>query len=138
MSYKKFEFSYNKNFLLELFNSLEKEDANWYINCKNIPVESLPLITMFNRNLTVNEYGLSKLVKNMKLHINPNNNGLIIFPICGLIEVFWEDSSCIFIDQPTIINGKVLYGFNIIESPALFFAIKIPSSVTWDQSLLLL
>ena len=78
MSYKKFEFSYNKNFLLELFNSLEKEDANWYINCKNIPVESLPLITMFNRNLTVNEYGLSKLVKNMKKKVVYCEDGLII------------------------------------------------------------
>jgi len=94
-------------------------------------------MNVFNRELSIREYGLAELVTETGMHVNPRNNGLIMFPVKGLMGFTFDDGTTVKITQPTITNGLVLHTYYPIESPAIFFAIKIPTNISYAECCLL-
>jgi hypothetical protein len=130
--YKFFDFDYNKRDLLEIFQNSLKVKKLTYSLAENLPVDKLPFINVFDRSLSSDEYGLAELLTETGLHTNPKNNGLLVFPVNGLIQ--FDFLKCkIDITTPTAINGRQLHNYKPLESSSIFFAIKIPYNVSWEQ-----
>jgi len=104
---------------------------------EDLPANRLPCIDIFGRELGNDEYGLAELVVETGLHTNPGNNGLIVFPVSGLIQFDFLECK-IDITEPTIINGKTIHNYLPLVTPSIFFAIKIPMDVSWEQVIELL
>lgn len=138
-NYKIFEYDYDKDSLLSLYNSLKDEGKCSVNQCFNtadltdVPHDRLPNMDIYERELSIGEYGLAELLSETGYHINPGNNGLIVFPVVGVITFTFEDGTSIDITQPTYTNGKVSHTYSSKDSPAVFFAIKIPSDVAWTD-----
>jgi hypothetical protein len=138
MKYKKFNVEYSRIQLLSLFGSSEKQIGTNFTSAVGYSTESLPCTNIFGRALLVTEYGLSELIVGEEMHAKPNNNGLIIFPITGSISVEFEDSEKFVIDTPIAINGSLPQKLYPIRAPAIFFAIKIPLNITFEDAINLL
>lgn len=139
MKYKKFNTTYNRFKLLSLFYISEKQGIiKQYLSAVGYSTELLPCMDIFSRTLHKEEYGLSKLITAEAMHAKPNNNGLIIFPITHNISIEFEDGETFFIDTPIAINGKELSKLSPSATPSLFFAIKIPSDVPFEDAISLL
>jgi hypothetical protein len=138
-NYKIFEYDYDKDSLLSLYSSLKNEGKSKIELCfnaadlTNVPHESLPYMNVYERTLAIGEYGLAELLSDTGYHVNPGNNGLIIFPVSGVINFTFEDGTSIDITQPTYTNGKVSHTYSPKDGSAVFFAIKIPSDVAWED-----
>jgi hypothetical protein len=72
------------------------------------------------------------------MHTKPNNNGLIIFPITNNISIEFEDGETFLINTPIAINGKELQKLSPSTTPSIFFAIKIPSDIPFEDAISLL
>jgi hypothetical protein len=139
MKYKKFNTEYDRLKLLSLFNISEKQGSiQQYLSAVGYSTESLPCMDIFSRTLNSEEYGLSKLVTAEIMHAKPNNNGLIIFPITNNISIEFEDGETFLIDTPIAINGKERQKLSPAATLSLFFAIKIPSDVPFEDAISLL
>jgi len=138
-NYKIFEYTYDKDSLLSLYNSLKDEGKSKVELCFNtadltdVPHDILPNMDIYERTLAIGEYGLAELLSDTGYHVNPGNNGLIIFPVSGVINFTFEDGTSIDITQPTYTNGKVSHTYSPKDGSAVFFAIKIPSDVAWED-----
>jgi len=132
MYYKKFNFEYNKKHLLNIFNCSILTPKQVYLHATNIPTDMLPCINIFGRDLTINEYGLSKIVRDTGFHINPGNNGLILFPVNGIVRFRFVDE-VVDADSPIIINGRQNHSYEPTNNDTIFFAIKIPSSIKFEE-----
>jgi hypothetical protein len=131
-NYITFSSEYDKDGLLSLYNSLKSQNKCEIKLCfevadlTDIDQSLFPMMHIFDRVLSIQEYGLAELLTETGMHENPGNNGLIMFPLSGLIGFTFEDGTTIEIAQPTATNGRVLHTYYPIVSPAIFFAIKIP------------
>jgi hypothetical protein len=139
MNYTTFQFDYDKDKLMSLFQTLSTQTQAMYniADLTNVDKTNFPMMNIFNRDLSINEYGLAELTSETGMHENPKNNGLIMFPVNGLISFTFEDQTSVDITQPTILNGKVFHTYLPKETPAVFFAIKIPSNISYEQCCLL-
>lgn len=139
MKYKKFNIEYDRLKLLSLFSISEKQGTGrQYLSAVGYSTESLPCMDIFSRILNPAEYGLSKLVIAEVMHTKPNNSGLIIFPITNNISIEFGDGETFLIDAPIAINGKELQKLSPGATPSMFFAIKIPSAMTFEDAISLL
>jgi len=137
MYYKRFSFNYDKEVLFNIFKSSELTSKQVYLHANNLPLDQLPCMDVFNRQLHELEYGMAKIVSDTGFHISPRNNGLILFPVNGVVRfTFLEDN--IDADTPIIINGKQQHTYGPTCDNTVFFAIKIPSNVMWDDVIKLL
>ena len=137
MKFKKFNVEYDKIKLLEIFSSSKKQQELEFKSAVAYTTNPMPCMDIFKRPLVANEHGLSELVSATRMHIKPNNNGLLLFPITGIITVKFEGET-VDIDTPIAINGKTLQQFSPTVTPAIFFAIKIPSFVPFEDAVNLL
>ena len=140
--YVEFDLNYNKLSLLELYFSHEKKESGPYshvdpaeiINEKPI-VEILDKFNFLVEEFSVRDFGLSKLNKNTGLHINPRNNGIIVFPLFGSMAFDFNGNTAITIKKPTVVNGKQMHRYYPVSPPAIFFGIKIPQTKSWEYTL---
>jgi hypothetical protein len=137
MKFKKFNIEYDKVKLLEIFTNSSKRQELEFMSAVDYTTDLMPCMDIFKRPLVDKEYGLSELVTATRMHIKPNNNGLILFPISGIITIKFEDDE-ILVNTPIAINGKTPQKFLPTVAPAIFFAIKIPSSILFDDAVNLL
>ena len=134
-NYKTFDYTYDAASLLSLYNTLKAEGKYQSTECFNtvyltdVPHDIFPKMNIFGRLLDSNEYGLAEITADTGYHVNPGNNGLIIFPIEGVINFTFENDDSIDITQPTITNGKVSHTYSPKSDSAIFFAIKIPFDI---------
>lgn len=139
MKYKKFNTEYDRLKLLSLFSISEKQgNGQHYLSAVGYSTESLPCMDIFSRTLNQEEYGLSKLVIAEVMHTKPNNNGLLIFPITNNISIEFGDGETFLIDAPIAISGKELQKLSPASTVSLFFAIKIPLDVPFEDAISLL
>ena len=138
MKYKKFNAEYNRVKLLSLFNSSEKQNEDNFISAVGYDTTELPCMDVFNKPLFQGEHGLSELSTSESFHVKPNNNGLLIFPITGSITVEFEDGEKFVIDTPIAINGSTPQKLLPVRAPGIFFAIKIPSDISFEDAIDLL
>ena len=107
-------------------------------------------------------FGIAKIRNKTGLHCTPRNNGLIIFPLEGTVvydfysyvpnpgrpkllpynltetqtqEIMKTFVESVRIDQPTAINGLVVHNYYPLETSAVFYAVKIPVKMTWEDVL---
>lgn len=118
--------------MFEIFQTSSKVKKLAYLLAENLPTENLPYLNIFNRTLSNDEYGLGELLIETGLHTNPRNNGLIVFPVSGLIRFDFIDCK-VDVNSPTIINGRSIHNYLPLDKPSIFFAIKIPLSIHWEQ-----
>jgi len=135
--YKTFEFNYDRHKLLELFHASTKVRKLAYAMAEDLPANILPCINILGRELSKDEYGLAELLVETGLHTNPKNNGLIVFPVSGVIQFDFLECK-IDVTEPVMINGRTVHNYLPLVSPSIFFAIKIPSDITWEQVIKLL
>jgi hypothetical protein len=135
--YKEFSFDYNQSKLFNLFQTSSKTQKLMYILADNLPVDVLPCMQIFNRPLLENEYGLSELVSKTGFHVSPRNNGLIVFPVHGRIEFNFIKCKVIA-TSPIAINGRQMHDYSPLDNPSIFFAIKIPTNISWEEAIKLL
>ena len=136
-NYKTFDYAYSKDSLLFLYNKLKSDGKTQVDRCfevadlTDVPHNMFPRMDIFDRTLDLKEYGLAELLSETGYHENPNNNGLIVFPVEGVIGFTFEDGTTVEITEPTITNGRIKHTYFPKTTPAVFFAIKIPLDVTW-------
>jgi len=133
MNYKTFDYGYSKESLLALFNRCNKQVMSCYnvADLTEVHQNMFPRMDIFDRTLDLKEYVLAELIGSTGYQINPGNNGLIIFPVTGLLTFEFEDGTSVDITGPTITNGKASHNIIPKDSPAVFFAIKIPEDTPW-------
>ena len=133
MNYKTFDYLYSKENLFALYQRCDKQEVSCYIlaDLTNVPQNMFPRMDIFDRKLDSKEYVLGSLVSETDFQINPNNNGLIVFPVDGVLEFTFEDGTVVEITEPTVTNGKVRHKIKPKNGTAVFFAIKIPEDMTW-------
>lgn len=139
MNYKILEYDYDKDKLSSLYVTLANTEHLVFriSDLSNIDKTLLPMMNVFNRELYPQEYGLAELLNETGMHVSPRNNGLIIFPVTGLINFTFVTGETIDITQPTIINGTVLHNYYPKVKDSVFFAIKIPTYITYEECCLL-
>ena len=93
----------------------------------------LPMNHVLRRELTSDDVGLSLMIGSTDFHINPKNNGLIIFPLGGQLKFNFENREEIVIDTPTVVNGKINHKYFPVGSSSMFYAIKVPSDISWNE-----
>jgi hypothetical protein len=138
MKYKKFNVEYNRVKLLSLFNSSEKQSDTNFISAVGYSTDLLPCIDIFSKELHPAEHGLSEISIAEEMHTKPNNNGLFVFPITGSILLEFEDGEKFIIDTPIAINGKEAQRLAPARAPSIFFAIKIPVDIAFEDAISLL
>lgn len=133
MNYKTFDYPYSKENLLALYQRCNKQDVSCYslADLADVPQNMFPRMDIFERKLDIKEYVLGSLIGETGFQTNPGNNGLIIFPVDGVLEFTFEDGTVVEITEPTITNGKVSHNIKPKNDSAVFFAIKIPEDMTW-------
>jgi hypothetical protein len=103
----KFKETYNTDFFAAIYENSPLEDLGSFrsvIEDANIVLfeEINVLFDKFNMEPNVRNCSLSKVTRPVAPHTNPGNNGLIIFPISGQLEVSFYSY-----DAP-IVNGVTL------------------------------
>lgn len=137
MYYKRFSFNYDKEVLFNIFKSSELTRKQVYLHANNLPLDQLPCMNVFNRQLNDLEYSMAKIVGDTGFHVSPRNNGLILFPVNGVVRfTFLEDT--VDANTPIIINGKQQHTYGPTCDDTIFFAIKIPSYMMWADAINLL
>lgn len=139
--FKKFQCSYQKEnieFFLKKMIEENKVTINppWIYADPEIVLKNrdmLPMNHVLKRDLTTSDFGLAAMIDSTKFHVNPKNNGLIIFPLTGILKFNFEDKVQIIIDTPTIVNGKIIHKYFPINGISMFYAIKIPSDISWSE-----
>lgn len=164
--FKNFIYEYDKKIILDFFEDQEREG---YIQRQgpfvyaNNKKELRKIID--NLSITIEgskdwDFGLAKIIKPTGYHINPNNNGLLIFPIeKNLMIDFYRyqmietDISLMGekmpnnlkekiketfihleeIDNCFAFDGKVIHNLYPKNDYAIFFAFKIPSEIPWKK-----
>lgn len=119
-----------------------------------------PLFEIIDNKPDHSNFGLSKIYKETGLHCTPRNNGLLILPVEGtltfdfysyisnegrpklmptdidenkkqqIINTFEEK---IIIDQPTAINGLTVHNYYPTNTEAIFYAVKIPATKSFNE-----
>lgn len=138
MNYKKLKIEYNTNIFKKPFIDNKEFNNREYFQELTIDLTTynLPLYNIFRDKPGKNELTIFKLVKDVPLHRNPNNTGLIIFPIVGLHKYFYPDTNEeAVIDLPTIVNGTQLHEYKKLDNEVIGYIVKIPSELTWEQAL---
>jgi hypothetical protein len=139
--YKQFDFSYDKEELLKLFNTVNKVQQGPFLHADTSVLLENDLVkqTISNLNLisniTPDQYGLSSLSQGTCYHTNPGNNGLVILPVDGVVCFDFKLGGTVKVTCPTITNGKQLHKYYPENGTATFFALKIPASISWDNVL---
>jgi hypothetical protein len=146
--YKKFEYFYQKEKLEDLLKKLIEEkkiitQLPWIYGDPAIVLENrdiLPMNHIFGENLSINDFGLAALMDSTEFHVNSKNNGLIVFPLSGKLEFNFrpsiQDTSQkikTVIDSPTLVNGKIDHRYFPTTGVSMFYAIKIPPNISWDE-----
>ena len=168
--YRVVEFDYDKESLLALFNNSPK--GNFHKHFLEVALPNIShrielsnffsvfhYITQTDRNIALQE-----ITSEVLPYVSPGNNGLIIFPISGALEVSFydytplvnEDSrpqllpkdaadildkitatrcKTIIIDKPTAINGLIVHSYKPLSTPTIVFCLKIQPSLSWDELL---
>ena len=165
--------SFNLNYNKDLFKNIweeNKHDVNVLgtLNKVNKDLteisEVVELFNILNINPVLKDNAdLVNIVGPIGHHTNPRNNGIIVFPIDGILELSfyryvpetiidgrptlkadrYEQSFIdkinntheynVYIRQPTAINGTKVHNYRPIIKNALFFALKIPFGMTWED-----
>lgn len=139
--FKKFQYFYQKEKLEALLKKVIEEKKviiklPWVYAEADIVLKNqdiLPMSHILKKNLTDKDFGLALMIGSTDFHINPKNNGLIIFPVSGTLKFNFKDKVEITIDTPTIVNGKITHKYFPVNGGAMFYAIKIPSDITWNE-----
>jgi hypothetical protein len=103
--YKKFDFDYDANELLKLFDDSAKVISNLWLQVTDDITSDwnvLPFFSKFDfiRSHTGNMALASVLASTTHPYVNPGNNGLIFFPLTGSLE-------CSFYSyQPPLVDGR--------------------------------
>jgi hypothetical protein len=139
--FKKFQYFYQKENIKVFFKKMIEENKvifkpPWLYADSKIVLENrdiLPMSHVLKRDLSVNDVGLALMISSTKFHINPKNNGLIIFPLVGTLKFNFEDKVQTIVDSPTIVNGKINHRYFPIDGVSMFYAIKIPPEISWIE-----
>lgn len=103
--YKSFNFDYNTDELLKLFDDSTKVISNLWLEVTDDVTSDwnvLPFFSKFDfiRSHTGNMALASVLSSSTNPYVNPGNNGLIFFPLAGSLE-------CSFYSyQPPLVDGR--------------------------------
>lgn len=168
--YKVVEFEYNKETLLALFNDSPKGNYHKHFVEVSLPniahhIELSNFFSVFDYiTQTDRNVALQEITSEVAPYISPGNNGLIIFPILGALEVSFYNyipttdhtgrpqllpkestdiiseitaTRCktIVIDKPTAINGLVVHSYKPLSTPTIVFCLKIQPSLSWNELL---
>jgi hypothetical protein len=142
----KFSYEYQQDKLLKLFQDLmvakKFTKQNPWIHADHEEVlknkDILPMSDFFVKELNVNDFGLSMMVGKSGIHTNKKNNGLIIFPLKRHLVFDFNEYPNIIIDTPTVINGSQEYNFYPNDTMSIFYALKIPLELSWDETIKLI
>ena len=90
LPYKPFNFTYDKQPLLNLYNESDKFNYPERIRA-NLPINTSEFKPFLDKFQFVPHYDdcveISELTQGTNPHINPGNNGLLIFPISGTVSL---------------------------------------------------
>ena len=103
--YKQINFEYDKNILLEIFENNPKEVVNSHFTKTKYQINEDNVLEPFYRKfdfipLDRDSVELFELTSAVNPHVNPRNNGLIFFPVQGLIEYTFYNY------VPELVNGR--------------------------------
>ena len=133
--YKKFTKDYNNDNLLSLYNSLPSIDKGYYKET-NLDSTVIDLVEygehLFGRKLETTEYCLIKLVSQSGFHVNPRNNGILVFPVIGVASFDFKETA-VLADEPLAVNGRQLHNYSPDQSTTVWFVLKIPSATQWTD-----
>jgi hypothetical protein len=162
--HKHFSFNYNPDVFLNLFENNEVDSSNQgFIKTLYKLNESSDLLAFYKRfefiTLDRNSVELLEVVQTVNPHVNPRNNGLLVFPIKGVLEFSFYDytdieenlypgvispnsmlnnkiestlSYKISADSPVAINGRITHSYKPLTDTALILVLKIPKRVNWE------
>lgn len=159
--YKKFNFNYDADELLKLFDSSKKVINNVWIQVADDITTDWNILPFFRKFYFIKSHqacmSLGSVLKPSSPYVNPGNNGLIFFPLKGSLgcsfysyqppivngrphlppgnkldnEIKPLKSEVITIDGPTAINGLIPHSYEL-TGPFMFFVLKIPPDVDWN------
>ena len=118
--YKQISFEYDKNILLEIFENNPKEVLNSHFIKTSYQINKDKILEPFYRKfdfipLDRDSVELFELTSTVNPHVNPRNNGLIFFPLQGLIEYKFYNyvpdtvNGRPKLDPGTVLNNTELY-----------------------------
>lgn len=165
--------SFNLNYNKDLFKNIWEENKHdvkvqGTLNKVKKDLTEIPEVVEMFKILNINPVlkdnaDLVNIVGPIGHHTNPRNNGIIVFPIEGILELSfysytpetiidgrptlladrYEQSFInkinstheynLYIRQPTAINGTKVHNYRPIGKSMLFFALKIPFGMTWED-----
>lgn len=165
--------SFNLKYSKELFKTLWEENKHDVkvqgpLNKVKQDLTEIPSIVEMFKLLGISPIlkdnaDLVNIVGPIGHHTNPRNNGIIVFPIEGILELSfysyipttvingrptlqadrYEQSFInkieetheytMYLRQPTAINGTKVHNYRPIGKNMLFFALKIPFGMTWEN-----
>jgi hypothetical protein len=114
--YKQINFEYDKNILLDIFENNPKEIVNSHFTKTKYLINEDKILESFYKKfdfipLDRDSVELFELTSAVNPHVNPRNNGLIFFPVQGLIEyTFYNYIPELVNGRPKLDPGTVLDG----------------------------
>jgi hypothetical protein len=165
--YKEFDFDYDPNLFIEIFKSNGKENSMSPFLKTLYPINEDDSIKPFYENFNFvptdrRSLELMEILVPVGPYISPRNNGLIFFPVSGVLEFnFYSYTSNTFVNGrpilpprsannnykniehtlvetiqvtgPVAINGLVTHKYTPLEFPTLVFVLKIPMHIPWED-----
>jgi len=165
--YEFLDVDYDSDILLDLFHKSNK-------NLKGIMYEVtdpidfefsiIKLFELFNFiKFNRKNIFLGEIVKESPPYINPGNNGQIIFPLFGELELSfysysgelingrptlppnWKNkelvdtvlstkTDTVVINKPIIINGLIAHSYKPLNGRSIIAALKLPLDYSWDET----
>lgn len=164
--YKILDVDYDRECLLEIFYKSKKNlNGIMYEVIDHIDTEFsvVKLFEEFNFiKFTQKNLFLGEIIKESPPYINPGNNGQIMFPLLGELEVTFYSypgemvegrpvllpnrknqeltnkilstkTETILVNKPTVINGLVTHSYKPSSNRAVIAALKLPLDYSWNE-----
>lgn len=162
--HKEFDFEYDASWFFNVFNTNPTDKSFPPYAKTQYELHTDPYLTQFYKVFDFvqpDRHGieLCEILKPLGPYISPRNNGLLIFPISGLLEFKFYSyipkvvtngrpvlnsysvskaiveptlTDIIRITKPTAINGLVAHMYQPVEPSTVILALKIPMHISWD------
>jgi hypothetical protein len=161
--YRILKCQYDRDSLIELFNTSDKYEIK-SLNRVTASIIEHPAVDRLFKLFDFIDYNthnveLGEVRTYVPPYISPGNNGLIIFPLQGILKLNfysypatrktlspfrWKTVNelesiektlicSVNVDQPLVFNGLIPHSYGPVDKSALLLFLKIPLTISWDN-----